>query len=127
MAERLRSHPLSAIPLAAEVSKETLALIAGGAAILGSVTGTLVAGFFTLRGEDKRHAFAKQMRDADERRQTQRELQLAKGAAREMRATLRSNRDRMQFALDHKDWWHGEEPLRARLRTSKSASFLLRS
>lgn len=45
------------------VSDLALALITAGAAILGAIAGGAVTGFVSLRAEDKRQAFARQMED----------------------------------------------------------------
>jgi hypothetical protein len=100
------------LPIAAEVSKTTLALIAGGSAVVGSAVGGLVSGAFGLRGERKRQLFARETRDDERDHQTQQELKLARGAAREMRATFRQSRERLHVALESKGWWPQDEPLR---------------
>jgi hypothetical protein len=71
-----------------------ISLIAAGSAVLGAAVGGSVSGAFSLRSERNR-------RD----REDAQELKLAKGAAREMRATLRQSREELQTALDTHAWW----------------------
>jgi hypothetical protein len=69
-----------------------------------------VSGTFNLWGERNRQEFAKETRVAEEQRDTQRELQVAKGAAREMRAVLRRGRARLTASVQFSAWW-GEDEL----------------
>jgi hypothetical protein len=68
--------------------------IAAGSAVVGAAIGGAVSGGFSLRSDHNRRA-----------REDQQELKLAKGAARQLRATLRQSREQMLASLEPHAWW----------------------
>ncbi len=91
------------------VSRETLALITGGAAALGSLIGGCVTGFFTLRGESKRQQFARDTEQDQRAYDDEKERAAARGAARDWRSMLKDSASLLTVCRQAQSWWGDEQ------------------
>jgi hypothetical protein len=87
------------------VSQVGLALISAGSAVAGSLIGGGITGYYTLRGEAKRQAFARSVERQKEKREDQATLAVARGAAREWARRLRENKTSIETAIKQDHWW----------------------
>ena len=92
----------------ADVSIEALALISGGAAVLGALTGGGIAGWANLRGQKARQGFDREEREAVEARADQLRVANVRGVAREMRAIFNRNIDIYERHSRVGFWWSEE-------------------
>jgi hypothetical protein len=93
------------------VSRETLALITGGAAALGSLIGGCVTGFFSLRGEVKRQDFARATERSQRDHDDEKERAAARGAARDWRLMLKDSGSLLTVCRQAQSWWETEQNL----------------
>jgi hypothetical protein len=92
------------------VSGETVAIISGASAVLGSLVGGAVTGFFSLRGERARQAFARRTQAAADAREDDRERAIVRGTSREMCRSLRVSADFLDRWQEAGVWWPNEAP-----------------
>jgi hypothetical protein len=92
------------------VSKETLALISGGSAVLGALAGGGIAGWANLRGQKTRQAFDRAEREAADARADRIRLAQVAGLAREMRSQFKLNREIYSAHRKLEFWWNHQVP-----------------
>jgi hypothetical protein len=97
------------LPEVFAVADWVLALITGGSAVLGSLVGGGITGYFALKGERKRQEFAESVEQRKEEREDQATLAVACGAAREWARILSEDRVSIKTALDQGHWWPSDE------------------
>ena len=95
------------------VSDLALALISGGSAVVGSLIGGGITGFFALRGEKNRQEFARSIEQRKEEREDQATAVVARGAAREWARVLTNNRLSIKAAIGQGHWWPAEADVKA--------------
>ncbi|HEX8084123.1 MAG TPA: hypothetical protein VF529_07505 [Solirubrobacteraceae bacterium] len=93
-----------------EMSREALAAISGGSAVVGALAGGGVAGWSSLRGQRRRQEFDREERVALHAREDEHRARQIRGVAREIRREFKRNLAIYERHIGLGFWWSEELP-----------------